>query len=338
MKRYPMIDLAKLYCALLVVLLHSPSSFEGHFWGYRIAASLSYQAVPFFLIVSGFFFVKNWEKSDDKRTFLLKYVRKLLIYYVLWILILSPETINLYVEKYPNSSWFYRAAVIARRIIFSGNGVYWYLLVLAESAVIVSLFLSRGREKLMYILGTAGLVLGFFYDANITALGFGKLRSIFYTIFAWSNNFIMKGIPYMAIGCYLARNHSKWTLRVKTLAVGYIAVALANIILFGVLYQWVTMPHGYMWLYPIQSVLLFLICICHDGQGIPGLLARESRPLSSAIYCVHCFFLNYAVTPLVTAVANTFLRFTLGAAMSITFYWLIKKSGCKPLHRLITLS
>lgn len=338
MKRFPMIDAAKLYCALLIVLLHSLAVFEGHYFGHMAVASLCYQAVPFFLIVSGFFFTRNLEKAADKRHFLFSYVKKLLIYYVLWILILSPETISLYLEKYPDRSWLYIAAVVARRVIFSGNGVYWYLLVLAESAVILSFFLSRGWEKALYILGGIGLFLGLAYDAQFTSLGLGHIRRIMYTIFAWSNNFLMKGVPYMAIGCFLARNYDRWSFRAKHLAVVYASLVLINIVLFVTLYPHFSHPEWYMWLYPLQAVVLLLFCIAADGRLIPEHLAREARSMSSAIYCVHCFFLNYAVTPMLTEDASTALRFLLAAAMSIALYLIVKRLNWKPLRRLLTLS
>ena len=76
MKRYPLIDVAKLCCGLLIVFMHALYHFENHYWGHMVVASLCHQAVPFFLIVSGFFFARNFEKAESKRGYVLNYVKK----------------------------------------------------------------------------------------------------------------------------------------------------------------------------------------------------------------------------------------------------------------------
>lgn len=54
-KYWPLIDVAKLVCALLVVLIHCVEVQQGHPVATFIVQCFASQAVPFFMIVSGFF-------------------------------------------------------------------------------------------------------------------------------------------------------------------------------------------------------------------------------------------------------------------------------------------
>lgn len=58
-KYWPLIDVAKLVCALLVVLIHCVEVKQGHPVATFIVQCFAGQAVPFFLIVSGFFLCKK---------------------------------------------------------------------------------------------------------------------------------------------------------------------------------------------------------------------------------------------------------------------------------------
>lgn len=337
MKKYPLIDVAKIYCAFLVVLMHTLEYPPGHYWAHLLQASLSFQAVPFFFIASGFFFRKKWDASENKDKFALDYVKRLLVYYALWVLITMPENLYTYLTKYAGQSFIYVMALMVRRIVFAGYGVYWYLLVTAEAAIVIHILLKRNYEKLMYALAVVGLLLGLAYYAKIDWLGLDVFHQVIYTIFSWSNNILMMGLPFMAVGCYLAHHCERWTMNSMKLGFFYIAVFLVHAIIFAAAYSAGSNPGRYTILYPLQALLLFLIAISADGVQIPDNMVRECRPLSSAIYCVHCFFIYYVIDPIISVTANTFLRFSLAVLLSVCFYWIIKKSNCKPLIRLITL-
>ena len=163
MKRYPLIDIAKLYCAVLVVLIHALEIPDGHYWGNLFKSSLSSQAVPFFFIASGFFFKKKWDEVQDKKQFTLGYAKLLLAFYMIWVLISSPEIIYQYASKYPDGSLFYIAALVFRRVFLAGYGVFWYLLVAAESSLIIGVLLVKKRKRFLYILAGVGLLLDLVY-------------------------------------------------------------------------------------------------------------------------------------------------------------------------------
>ena len=337
MKKYPLIDIAKLYCSVLIVLIHALEIPEGHYWGNLVKSSLSSQAVPFFFMVSGFFFKKKWDMTQDKTRFIMNYVKRFLALYGVWVLISTPEILSQYLGKYEDASPLYIAALIFRRVVFAGYGVFWYLLVTAESALIIGVLLKNNKQRLLYLFAGIGLLLDLVYYTRTSLPVLGTINQMFYTIFSWNNNFIMKGLPHMVIGVYFAANCENWSLKTKPLSLAYLAVFVIHVATFVGLFPIVENPSRYTLLYPVQAVLLFLIAVSVEHVAIPEKITCECRPLSSAIYCLHCFVIYYVINPTIGMDANTLIRTAISVALSVGTYWIVQKTGCKPLIRLLTL-
>lgn len=337
MKRYLLIDVAKLYCAVLIVLIHALEIPDGHYWGNLFKSSLSSQAVPFFFIASGFFFKKKWDVVQDKRQFVLGYAKHLLAFYAIWVLISSPEIIYQYVTKYPDGSLFYISALIFRRVFLAGYGVFWYLLVTAESSLIIGFLLAKKKKRFLYILAGIGLFLELGYYTRTSLPGFEIINKVIYTIFSWNNNFLLKGLPFMSVGIYFADHCGQCPVKRRHLVIAYCAAFVIHVIVFVGLHHIGINPSRYTILYPLQAILLFLIALSTDKTVLPDRFVRECRPLSSAIYCLHCFCIYYVINPTIGINANTFLRTAVAVLLSIGVYWVVKKANVRPLIRLITL-
>ena len=335
MKKYPLINAAKLYCAVLVVLIHALEIPDGHYWGHLFKSTLSSQAVPFFFIASGFFFKKNRDIVQDKKQFTLNYVKHLLTFYLVWVFISAPEILHQYLTKYPDGSFFYLSALIFRRVLCAGYGVFWYLLVLAESALVLGFILKK--ERLTYILAVLGICLDLIYQTDISLPGFRTFNQLIYLVFSWNNNFLMKGLPYMAIGVYFANYCGGWTLKVKHLLVAYVSAFLIHVVVFAVVHSAGGNPDRFTILYPIQAILLFLVSVSAECSVIPESIIRECRSVSSAIYCLHCFMIYYVINPIIGINANVFIRVTVAVGLSVGLYWIVKTIKFRPLMRLITL-
>ena len=50
--------------------------------------------------------------------------------YLVWSIFWLPYNIRIYHTKYPAASVWYLMIMLIRRIVFAGQGVYWYLLIL----------------------------------------------------------------------------------------------------------------------------------------------------------------------------------------------------------------
>ena len=174
------IDIAKLFCSLLVVMIHCLEIQQGHPIATFIVRCFSGQAVPFFMIVSGFFVAGKIEQQKSIREMVTLCIRKWLLLYLAWTALWLPYYVRLYKGKYPDVTIGYMFTALMRRFLFAGQGVYWYLLVLAESVLVAYVFIRFNKERLLYIIGIIGLFWGILYDANVTVLGMGTINHVIY--------------------------------------------------------------------------------------------------------------------------------------------------------------
>lgn len=99
---YNGIDFFKLICAFLIVFLHTYCYDWGKF-GIAIKNGITNTGVPFFFIVSGFFFcngLKKQNSENERKKYFWSYEKKLIIMYVIWSVVTLPISIyNLYMAK-----------------------------------------------------------------------------------------------------------------------------------------------------------------------------------------------------------------------------------------------
>ena len=78
---YSGVDLCKLISAVLVVLIHINETGTNLLLN-TITSCISTIAVPFFFIVSGFFFANGLKKTNNKQKYFLSYEKKLIMLYL----------------------------------------------------------------------------------------------------------------------------------------------------------------------------------------------------------------------------------------------------------------
>ena len=103
---FPLIDIIKLFCAFLVVIIHSGGIVSNNSVNDFIIKCFTGQAVPFFMIVSGYFSVYKLSQLDNKN--LIKVCFKNWIYlYIVWSVIWFPYYIITYRMLYPRQTFGY---------------------------------------------------------------------------------------------------------------------------------------------------------------------------------------------------------------------------------------
>lgn len=140
-QHYTTIDVFKLIAAILVVLIHCSDN-PDDYTATCLTFTISRFAVPYFLIVSGFFFKKGLDKTDNKNTYFLNHIKKLSLLYLFWSLVTLPSTVLTYLELYPDSSFLYISVLIFRRIFLAGTGGYWYILATLEASIVIFLLIN----------------------------------------------------------------------------------------------------------------------------------------------------------------------------------------------------
>lgn len=320
---YPFTDIARLFCAFLVVMIHCVEVPESHPIGDFIVKCFSSQAVPFFMIVSGYFSVDRLAQKNTKEI-IRSCLKSWIFLYVAWSLLWLPYYIHLYGMKYSNASIAYLAAAIARRYLFAGQGVYWYLLVLAEAAFISAILIQKKQEPVLAVLAIAGLLSCILYDANIAVPGITSFNHAIYLVFSWSNNFLMKGIPYVAAGYFIKKYSTQKRITVRACAIVYAASTAGMIALYA------TGRTNWLCLYPLQAVSLFLMSLNTSSSVISKKFSRFCRNASSAIYFLHTVFMYGIIDVIWGANLNAGLKFLIAVTLSLVVYGIIQKMHFEP--------
>lgn len=291
---YKGLDLFKFIAALLIVLLHTIET--SNFYANEVKFVATRFAVPFFFIVSGFFLYLGLSKAKDKKTYILKYEKKLLLTFLFWaVLIYSPFIIKSYIESNSDQSTIRIIALLFRKMFIVGPGPYWFILVLIITAFILYVLDRINNDMLLYgVIAFSFVCLiiysnfrGVFSDIPIIKYGF-KLTDF---VYSWEFNFLMYGIPFMGLGFVFAKKDAKMNVNIALIvfivstALRVFEYNLANIFEIPFFED-----NNISLLYIVQAASVFMI-----GKEItPKISIEQSKQLrqcSSFMYYIHVILL-----------------------------------------------
>lgn len=281
-KYYKLLDLSRLYCAMLIVLIHMGINNN------PIIPCLARQGVPFFFLTSGFFLSKKIKHTNSKSNMIKQYVISTISLYCIWFLISFPPIFSEYCKLYPDSK-LKLLFVLMRRFLLAGTAPYWYLLVLSEGAIIL-VFLYYNK-KVGCITSMVGLILWNIYNVQSIYNTHGLLYRTFSFLFSWNNNVIMMGFPLLFIGSSLEEYEEalyKCTNKFLLPILYFISILLAFLSFYINPNLPVIIPYALF-----QAILLFLICITNTSIDsiINTKVCKEARNLSTVIFLTHVLFL-----------------------------------------------
>ena len=335
-KRYDAIDLCKFICSLLVVLIHAnttANSFSNFF-----VASFTNQAVPFFFIVSGFFYTKKLlacQSANESKLVMVKYVKKNFLLYLAWQLAWIGYILRDYLRIYDGQNPVKILFVLIRRLFLAGNGVYWYVLVCAEAAVIIYCLNKYKLKKLIYILVIIGLALNTIYICfgQTDVFIFRLIYKAFYYVFSWNNNVIMVGFPFMAIGYAFASGDLN--LKNKTSVFVIVASNILNPLIYILLtYFQVENAGSYCLFFIFQAVSMFALAVNSTLNFEKSIVLRG---MSNSIYFLHTIFIYLIMDKYMKFMPNPFLKAALAIVLSIGVYAFTQKTKLRPLKYLLSV-
>ena len=219
-KLYSGIDLFKIIASILVVLLHAIETTD--FIAKEVQFVFTRFAVPFFFMVSGFFFFKGLERAEDSKAYFWKYEKNIIKLYVVWALIINlPFSIISYLQSYSDDNPIKIVLVLFRRLFIAGSGPYWYLLAILFAAPILYLLHIKKKTKLLGVLVVVCLLLGIAYSCFRGVLyEFNVINYVFKAfdfVYSWEFNFIMYGIPFMGIGYFIAKKNLSLSIQLSVI-------------------------------------------------------------------------------------------------------------------------
>ena len=208
-KNYWSLDIAKFFCAILIISAHFASE-RAHFPTLiDYAFSLYIIAVPFFFACSGFLFFKKLQAlptKEDKKSYFIQYEKRIFVMYALWSLVYFVHV----VYKWIIDNEFNLSSVLSylhRVVVYSSYSTIWFLPALAIGVAVTYFLTARLCTKkimiiaaLLYLFGMFGYTYKFLTDGTLI----GDFYDFYLTLFVTSRNGLFNGVPFIFMGYLVA--------------------------------------------------------------------------------------------------------------------------------------
>ena len=341
-KNYNAIDLARLICAILIVMLHvepfgtaGAGSFYAHL-NFVIQNYLARIAVPFFFIVSGYFHyvLQNPESVSWGRT--KQYIIRMLRIYLIWTLIFLPIVIRSNLSD-PEWGGGTLPAILKyfRDLIFTGSYVHlWYLPALIFAVFLTSFLLRKGVRPesiliaafVFYLIGLLeqswyGLIV--LLEEIIPVLKDGE--ELLLSVIVTTRNGLFMGFFFVALGMFLAFRKPQITAR-RAFILFVISMAAMGIDLYVLTEAgWIKAYDMSLFLIPVS---LFFFSFLLKTELPDSRIFTYLRQISALLFFSH-FFFYWAISRILSKVCNHLVNspwnFILTLSSSLLFSVIVVK-------------
>ena len=289
---YPNLDLAKIVCALLVVVIHtSPLDNTSALAGFYLDDVIARIAVPLFFAISSFLFFRSIAfengrivRSGSNFRRLLRVTWKNLRLYIIWSLIY----LVILLPEWHKTGWWGLHAVKDWFHSFLLIGSYyhlWYLLALIAALPALYLLLSLIPVSKIWIIA-AGLwimeCLTYSYswigvdEIPIAAFIGEKMPVVFDAAF--------RAVPLMAIGAILSQQRRKPAKLRVCVAAFFLCVAEASLLHFLTPNE---NKYSYLFTTPFMTAAVMTVLVYGKQLSVPEKWQYRLRDMSLLIYCLH---------------------------------------------------
>ncbi len=205
-KNYWSLDVAKFFCAILIISAHFASE-----WG-KFPTLIDYTfsiyviAVPFFFCCSGFLFFKKLNAlptKEDKRNYLISYEKRLWIMYGLWSLVYFTSVLYDWIVIDKDFGLNRILNFVHRTIVYSTYSTIWFLPALAIGVAITYCLVTKFNKKqifalstVLYIFGMLGYTYYFLIEGTVVADFYG----LYYDVFVTTRNGLFNAVPFLYMG------------------------------------------------------------------------------------------------------------------------------------------
>lgn len=226
-KKYDMVNIMRMVCALLVVVIHTSAFAQfGGVAKYITSDVIARIAVPFFFVTSGFFLYGKINKEG----YINKYIKKLVVLYLiittLNVVILFPRVLYaISTCKGPGDIFI----LFIKSLFINGfSGALWYFPALIFSTIFVYLFVKRDWIKPLIGLSILFFAIGLMGDSYQTIVintPLMKIVDIYNVVFDLTRNGFCIAVPFLTIGILI----SKYNLKERVKHIGILILIFAAI-------------------------------------------------------------------------------------------------------------
>lgn len=217
-KNYCSLDIAKFFCAILIISAHFASE-----WGkfptiIDYAFSLYVIAVPFFFCCSGFLFFKKLyalPSKEDQKKYFVQYQKRIWTMYGLWAALYFIHVVYEWIVD-KELSVINVLKYLGRCIVYSSYPTIWFLPALAIGVAVTYFLVSRLNKKqitaiavVLYIFG----MFGYTYKFVVSETPIGTFYDVYDTIFVTSRNGLFNGMPFIFMGSVISQKDIKPSIK-----------------------------------------------------------------------------------------------------------------------------
>lgn len=332
-KVYHAIDIAKFVSALLVVCIHTfPFMDLSETMNFVVVSIVARVAVPFFFIVSAFFFYQKIDFHKDYRhventTVLKTYVWRLAKIYLIWTLIYLPYSYLLMRGDGFGLVTFIR---YIRDFFFTGSYYHlWFLPALMFSIVASYVLIFKiGFKKAviisfaLYLIGMAG---NLYADILLGLPGIATIFAQYVKLFVTTRNGLFFGMIFIVMGAYLAKHPIKAQTNQLSLLTGIsIALYIVECLILKMSGRIQDLSSMYLMLVPC---VFFLFARLMRIELKPQPLYKTLRILSLLIYVSHILFAQACLWLMPDM--HSFMLYSLTVGLSFLLSYVIYRLSLK---------
>ena len=215
-REYAAVDIFKMFCAILVMLIHT-KPFENIFWVDAAIGMITRFAVPFFFTISGYFLFKKVSENPERKWSITgKYLVRLLRFYIIWFIILRIVDITV------GGSTIHSFGYYIKNFFFTTDGSpLWFVAALMWAVILYSVLLSVIKPQSIFIIGIIFLIIGYFFS---TLLGITENWPVIQALkpvvgFIGVQGSLFFAFPYVSMGALMARKTQKTTIKRDVLCI-----------------------------------------------------------------------------------------------------------------------
>ncbi|MBQ9023724.1 MAG: acyltransferase [Bacilli bacterium] len=214
-KYFSYIDLFKFIFSICIVALHT-EIFYNHInnFSWYIIHGIFRLAVPFFFVISGFFYCNKCLKDEiHVKNITKKYIRRLLSPFIFWLLLgLVISEFRITYQK----NIIYTIMLLIKKVLFYPWGALWYISALIVSIAILSFFYKRKKYIEPLIIGSMlyvfALLSNSYYFVIINNHFLKFIIDKYMAFFISSRNGIFVGLLFVSLGGLISLLYNRYKL------------------------------------------------------------------------------------------------------------------------------
>ena len=217
-KSYWSLDVAKFFCAILIISSHFASEWGNFPAIIDYAFSLYVIAVPFFFCCSGFLFFKkldSFQNKDDKKKYFIQYEKRIWTMYALWSAVYFIHIFSGWIAN-NEFSLVVLLKYLYKSIVMSSYATIWFLPALSVGIAITYFLVTKLDKKyilpiviILYLFGMFGYTYRFAVDDTVI----GTIYDVYDKFMFTSRNGIFNGTPFVFMGYAISTKEIKSSVK-----------------------------------------------------------------------------------------------------------------------------